>query len=319
MREKPMFDRLKMRSSALVMVVLASLGLSRCDRPAPLDMAAFDALYSDPALASTGPQRVFFVGHSLVGRDMPAMLTQLSGADMAGYESQLGWGASMKSHWEPDVPVNGFEVENAHPRYRDAREAVASGDYDVLVLTEMVEIRDAIKYFDSGDYLHRFARAAWEANPQTRVYFYETWHPLSDPDGWLERVDQDLARYWEGEIMRRAAAFDGMDRPIYLIPAGQVMAQLVREVEAGQGAPGLTSRTDLFSDDIHLTDQGLYLVALVHYAVIHQRAPIGLPHALVRADGTPADAPDPQAAALMQRVVWDVVRMIPRAGLPEAD
>lgn len=310
-----MFNRLKLRSSAFVMLVLAGLGLSRCDRPAPLDQAAYDALYTEPAAATSGAQRLFFVGHSLVGREMPAMVAQLSGVDVSGYESQLGWGASLKSHWEPDVPVNGFEVENAHPRYRDAREAVASGDYDVLILTEMVEIRDAIKYFDSGDYLHRFARAAWEANPDTRVYLYETWHPLNDPEGWLERVDQDLSRYWEGEILRRALAYEGMERPVYLIPAGQVMARLVREIERGNGAPGLQSRTDLFSDDIHLSDQGLYLVALVHYAVIHQRFPVGLPHALVRADGLSADAPDAEAAALMQDIVWQVVRAMPKTGL----
>ncbi|HEY9019768.1 MAG TPA: hypothetical protein VIN17_03850 [Paracoccaceae bacterium] len=311
-----MFDRLKLRSSALVMLVLAGLGLPRCDRPAPLDIAAFDALYADPAPVAPGPKRVYFIGHSLIGRDMPAMLAQLSAADNGGYESQLGWGASLKSHWEPDVPVNGFEVENAHPRYRDAREAVASGDYDAVVMTEMVEIRDAIKYMDSHDYLHRFARAAWEANPETRVYFYETWHPLSDPEGWLERVDLDLERYWEGEILRRALAHDGMTRPIHLIPAGQVMARLVREIEAGPGLPGLKDRTDLFIDDIHLSDQGLYLVALTHYAVIHQRSPEGLPHALLRADNTPADAPDPEAAALMQRIVWDVVQAMPRTGVP---
>lgn len=310
-----MFDRLKLRSSALVMLVLAGLGLSRCDRPAPLDQTTYDALYADPASVSAGPQRLYFVGHSLVGRDMPAMVAQLSGADVSGYESQLGWGATLKSHWEPDEPVNGFEVENAHPRYRDAREAVASGDYDVLILTEMVEIRDAIKYFDSGDYLHRFARAAWEVNPETRVYLYETWHPLNDPEGWLERVDLDLTRYWEGEILRRALAYEGMGRPIYLIPAGQVMARLVREIEGGRAAPGLQSRTDLFGDDIHLSDQGLYLVALVHYAVIHQRSPVGLPYALERADGTAADAPDPEAAALMQKIVWQVVSAMPKTGL----
>lgn len=94
-----MFDRLKLRSSALVMLVLAGLGLPRCDRPAPLDIAAFDALYADPAPVAPGPKRVYFIGHSLIGRDMPAMLAQLSAADNGGYESQLGWGASLKSHW----------------------------------------------------------------------------------------------------------------------------------------------------------------------------------------------------------------------------
>jgi hypothetical protein len=312
-----MIDRLKLKSSSLVVLMMASLGLGRCDdTPDPLDLATYQALYVDPVTVPQGAQRVFHLGHSLVGRDMPAMLAQLAG-EGHGYESQLGWGATLKSHWEPDVPVNGFDTENAHPRFRDAREAVSSGEYDAVVLTEMVEIKDAIKYFASGDYVHRFARAAWDGNPSTRVYLYETWHPLNDPEGWMTRLDRDLSVYWEGEILRRALAYDGMDRPIHLIPAGQVMARLVTEIEASGGAPGLTSRQDLFSDDIHLNDQGAYLIALVHYAVLYKRDPSGLPHALLRADGTPAVAPDPAAADLMQRIVWDVVRGIPMTGVPQ--
>ena len=313
----PMLNRLKLRSSSLVMLLLAGLGLSRCDTPKPLDPAAYDALYVTPAAIPAGPQRVFHLGHSLVGRDMPAMLAQLAG-DGHRYESQLGWGATLKSHWDPDVPVNGFAEENAHPRYRDAREATDSGDYNALVLTEMVEIKDAIKYFQSADYLHRFAQAAWQANPDTRVYLYETWHNLSDIDGWLERIDRDLPTYWEGEILRRALAYDGMDRPLYLIPAGQVMARIVREIESQpDGLGGLTNRQDLFSDEIHLNDLGAYIIAITHYAVLYQRAPVGLPHELRKADGTPAQAPTPEAAAMMQRIVRDVVQSMPNTGLPQ--
>jgi hypothetical protein len=100
--------------------------------------------------------------------------------------------------------------------------------------------------------------------------------------------------------------------------AGDSYRIMVREIEAGPGMPGLKGRTDLFIDDIHLSDQGLYLVALTHYAVIHQRSPEGLPHALLRADNTPAVAPDPEVAALMQRIVWDVVQAISRPGVPRS-
>ena len=141
---------------------------------------------------------VYHIGHSLVSRDMPAMLAQLAGEGHT-YESQLGWGSPLIAHWEPDVEVFGFEEENAHPRYRDAHEAVGSGAYGALVLTEAVEIRDMIKYNKSWDYLARWAKKAWAANPDTRIYFYETWHPMDDPEGWLFRLDRDLGLYWEGE------------------------------------------------------------------------------------------------------------------------
>ena len=40
------------------------------------------------------PLATYHLGHSLVGRDMPAMLAQMAGHDHA---SQLGWGASLRN------------------------------------------------------------------------------------------------------------------------------------------------------------------------------------------------------------------------------
>lgn len=288
----------------------------------PLAQAAFDALYDRPLAPPAGPMRVFHLGHSLVGRDMPAMLAQLAGAGH-GHESQLGWGASLRAHWEPDAPVAGFEAENAHPRFRPAKAALASGDYDAVVLTEMVEIRDAIRWHASPAYLALWAQYARQGNPAIRVYLYETWHQLDDPGGWLARIDADLGRYWEGVLLRGAAARPG-GAPIWLIPAGQVMARAARAAEAGE-IPGIARREAFFARDatgeqdmIHMSDVGAYLVALTHYAVLYHRSPEGLPHALLRADGSPAEAPSPEAARALQRLVWDVARRDRRTGIAPA-
>ncbi|MEZ5754252.1 MAG: SGNH/GDSL hydrolase family protein [Paracoccaceae bacterium] len=278
-----------------------------------LDDATMATLYATPLPAADQPLSVFHIGHSLVNRDMPAMLAQLAG-DGHRYESQLGWGAQLQSHWG-DSPVNGFEAENAHPRYRDAREAVSSGDYDAIVLTEMVEIRDALRYFDSARYLAQFADTALAARPDVRIYLYETWHPLNDPEGWLERIDADLARYWEAGILRPALLQLPEGSRIYLIPAGQALAALVRTIEAQGGVGNVKDRRDLFSDDIHLNDLGNYFIALVHYAVLYGSSPEGLPHELMRADGTAADAPAPETARLMQQIAWQVARSTPLTGL----
>ena len=111
--------------------------------------------------------------------------------------------------------------------------------FDVLVLTESVEIKDAIKYHDSPKYIRKWARAARTANPQTRVYLYEVWHELNDPKGWLERLDEDLGLYWEGVLLAQGLAHGDTGGPVYVIPAGQVMARLVREVEARGGVDRL--------------------------------------------------------------------------------
>ena len=263
--------------------------------------------------------QVYHLGHSLVGRDMPAMLAQMAGAEHS-YHSQTGWGSSLRDHWEPDVPVNGFERSNDHAQHRPARAAIGSGDYDALVLTEMVEIADAIRYHDSPDYLARWADLARATRPDTRVYLYETWHHTDDSKGWLNRIDRDLDQYWRQQVIY--PALQQSDRPIHLIPAGQVMAAFTRAIDAAGGVGGIISLQNLFSrdeqgrrDTINFNDQGAYLVALTHYATLYHRDPAGLSHQLTRADGSPADTPSAEAAALMQRVVWDVVRAHPDSGV----
>lgn len=310
-----MLLRAKRKSTALLFLLLSACGIvSRCTMPAPIDEMAFNALYNTPAPAPTDPLNVYHLGHSLVGYDMPAMLTQLAETGHR-YNSQLGWGSFLREHWDPDVPVKGFAESNNHPQHRDPHEAITSGTYDALILTEAVEIRDAIRYFTPHEYLYKWASVAWNANPNIRVYLYETWHPLDDPEGWLTRLDRDLGLYWEGEILRRALNYDDRPQPIYMIPAGQVMARFVREIESRGGVGPIKNRHDLFSDNIHPNDLGAYLVALTHYAVLYQKSPVGLPQALNKADGTPATNPGPEAAALMQEIVWEVVTGYAPAGV----
>lgn len=245
---------------------------------------------------------------------MPVMLEQLGG-DGHSFSSQLGWGANLREHWEPDVPVKGFEQENVHPQFRDPHEALATGTYDALVLTETVEIRASIKYQSPHDYLHKWAVAAWEANPKTRVYFYETWHQLDDEEGWLTRLDRDLGLYWEGEILRRALSYDDVTQPIYVIPGGQVMAAFVRRVKSEGGIGPISGRNDLFKDDIHFNDFGAYLIALTHYAVLYGRSPVGLPYTMTKADGTAMANLGPEAALAMQETVWQVTTAYPPSGV----
>lgn len=295
-----------------VLVVLAAFGLYQRD-PTPLDEATFAALYTDPAPAPDGPRKLFHLGHSLIGHDMPAMLMQLAPAGH-DYNNQLGWGAPLRQHWDPEEPINGFDAENNHARYRDAHEAVGSGDYDALVLTEMVELEAAIDYFSAARMLFNWADKA--QGQGTPVYFYETWHELDDPKGWRARLDSDLPKNWEGRIMRPALAMMDTPEPIYLIPGGQVMAAVADRLEAEGPVGPVSSYRDLFSDEIHFNDYGAYLMALTHYAVLYQQDPTGLPHRLRRFDGTPADDPGPELAAFFQRIVWKVVTSMPRTGVP---
>lgn len=306
----------------LPLALLAALPFLRpLLEPRKADANALMAAYATPLPKPEAALAVFHLGHSLVGRDMPAMLAQLAGGAHS-YHSQLGWGTSLKEHWQGADAINGFAAENAHARYRDAKEAIGSGDYDAVILTEMVEIKDAIKYHQSGKYLTRWADLARSAQPQPQVYLYESWHRLDDPEGWLDRLDTDLAQHWEARLLAPDLMGNGAQSPVHVIPAGQVMAAFVRAVEDQNGVGNIANREALFArdadgriDPIHVNDMGAYLVALVHYAVLYHRSPIGLPHQLNRADGTPADAPDATAAALMQSITWQVVTGYQKTGV----
>ncbi len=183
---------------AVVLAVLAAAGLAlwRFWPAKGLSDAEFAALYAQP-LPPAAPGAVYHLGHSLVGRDMPAMLAALGGHR---HNSQLGWGASLMNHWTGEVP--GFAEENRPPAFRPAAEALDSGDYPVVVLTEMVELRDAIRWHDSAHYLAEWAARAKAAAPGARVYLYETWHRLDDPAGWEARVAADLPALWEAQVLR---------------------------------------------------------------------------------------------------------------------
>jgi hypothetical protein len=281
-------------------------------RSRSLSDGEWQAAYAKPLTPPTAPLKTYHLGHSLVGRDMPAMLAQLAGHD---HRSQLGWGASLQQHWNGDVP--GFAEENAHRHHQPAHPAINSGTYDALIFTEMVELRDAIRWHDSASALAEWAEVARAATPAARLYLYETWHRLDDPAGWLQRIDADLPDLWEGQLLRPAMARAGVGT-IHVIPGGQVMAAAVRAIEEG-AVPGLTSRHDLFQpgDTIHFNDLGAYLMALTHYAVLYHRSPEGLPHQLTRADGSAAQAMTAQAAKVLQQVVWQVVTRYPATGVAQ--
>lgn len=294
-------------AGAVAVAALLAVALWRL-WPAPsLTPAEARALWSAPLAPPDGPPAVYHLGHSLTGRDMPAMLAAAGGHS---YHSQLGWGASLKDHWQGTV--NGLAEENHPPAFRPADQAADSGDYPIVVLTEMVELKDAIRWHDSPRHLALWAGRFRAANPEVRLYLYETWHRRDDPAGWLARIDADLPALWEAQVLFPAMARAGVIR---VIPGGQALAAVVREAEAGR-IPGVPGEAAFFTDEIHLSGLGAWLMAQVHYAVIYGRSPEGLPAQLPGEGGRMAGAPSPQAALAMQKVVWRVVTAYDATGVP---
>lgn len=319
-----MNNEIAIKSITLLLTLLITIGLYGCSKK--LSEEEVNTLYQSVLMPVTQPLNVYHLGHSLVGTDMPVMLAQLAG-EKHQFSSQLGWGATLQSHWEPAIPINGFESSNKHAEHRGPIEAIESQEYDAFIMTEMVEIKDAIKYHNSADYLGKFAAKINSDSPKTTIYFYESWHQVTDPAGWVNRLDNDLKKYWENEILLKALASINSDKnnkiTIYMIPVGQVMSAFFKEVERLEGIGNIEQPDDIFNrdekdgslDPIHLNDIGNYLVALVHYSVLYRQNPQGLPYLLKKANGEDAVPPSEEIAQLMQKITWDVVKAYAKTGL----
>ena len=113
--------RLRLKIISTIIAILGVLGITRLwPSQVPLDIAEFNSLYNEPNDVTEGPLKVYHLGHSLVGRDMPIMLQQLAGAEHT-FSSQLGWGTPLKAHFEEEIEINGYEEENDHPNFQHIR------------------------------------------------------------------------------------------------------------------------------------------------------------------------------------------------------
>ncbi len=238
---------------------------------------------------------VLFVGHSLVGPNLPPLvegaLSRLTGPSVV--QAQVINGASLAYNWDHSAEAEGV----------DARAVLAEGRTKTLVLTEAQPIADQMTAGTTVPALTRFAQAALAANPQTRLFLYESWPPyLGDAANWRAAIAADLPQ-WQ-QVAAEAGAAAGTE--IAIIPAGQAMSLLSREIDAGT-VPGTKGMGDFLSDDIHLSGKGLYFVALVHAAALSGQSPEGLPPKLTRTWLTRDSVISADLATALQRIAQQAV------------
>ena len=127
-----MFTRLKRRSATLLFLLLGACGIvTRCTTPEPVDDTTFNALYETPLEAPDEPLKVYHLGHSLVGQDMPGDACASWRATGTTSNSQLGWGSFMRRTLGAGMSRStDLRKSNAHPQHRDPHEALAMGTYD---------------------------------------------------------------------------------------------------------------------------------------------------------------------------------------------
>lgn len=250
---------------------------------------------------------ILFVGHSLVGPTLPTLLEAAlkQMGEPAVAEAQIINGASLAYNWDHATEAEGV----------DAKARLADRPANVLILTEAQPIVGHVKYSATASNVAKFAGLALEANPDTRIYLYETWPSLNsgpgadtkdDPDAgiaWRERLALDLP-VWEAVVAEASAA---TGHPVQLLPAGQAMGALADAIKAG-AVPDITAINQMFVDDIHPNGKGLYFLAMVQAAAISGRSPEGLPPKITRA-WTSRDAVISAAqATALQQIAWRAVQ-----------
>lgn len=154
-----------------------------------LGLAAFSPL---PASAQTpvNSAKVYWVGHSLMdGRDWSdskskSLLDHVEGFASAGSKtyayhrhiipgSPLRWSWGNAASWNQVRPMIAPLTDRAHADY---------GTYDAIVITEGVNIESSYQWNASSFYARKFFAAARNANPNARLFLYESWHHFNAGD-----------------------------------------------------------------------------------------------------------------------------------------
>jgi len=232
--------------------------------------------------APTGPGlHVLFVGNSLTYvNDLPAILEAMADS---GHERLL----ETRMVAKPD-----YSLED-HWNDGDARAAIAQGGWNVVVLQQgpsSLETSRALLI----DYVRKFDDPIRQVG--ARAALYQVW-PTSDRA-------EDFPR--ANESYRLAAdAVHGI-----LFPVG----------EAWLAAQRLDPSIPLYAfDGLHPSREGSYLAALVMYASLYSRSPVGLPATLRLRNGSSFGV-DGAAAATLQAAAEQVTaasraqRWVPNAG-----
>jgi len=262
--------------------------------------------------AETKGLRVYTCGHSFhvwsarIIEDM-AKSAGIQDHQIAGISS-IG-GSRVIQHWD------------ANDEKHQAKEALTAGSVDVLTLSP-------IWLPDEG--IGKFAKLAYEHNPNVRVTVQEYWLPADryDPTYPLktkQQVDHNAATI--AELRKQHEPYiRGMDdhirelnqqfpkQVLFIVPVGQAVMALREKIIAGQ-APGVKAQAELFRDSWgHPTAPLQALAAYCHFAVIYRRSPVGLPvPAVLRAAKNPEW--DERLNRLLQELAWDAVRQHPLSGV----
>ncbi len=169
---------------------------------------------------------------------------------------------------------------------------------------------------NEADHSGRFYDAARKHSPDVQMWLYVQWPDKAFTDSWAkgEGAVKDLnlkpATTWQAGVANHLAYTEAVrDRmnalagrkPVLIVPAGPALAALKTEIEGGR-VPGMSDFFgEMFSDDLHLSPKGRYLVSLVFYACLFKESPEGKASALTT-------GLTPEQAKTFQRIAFETTK-----------
>lgn len=275
-----------------------------------------------PAPAAWGTpktqSRVFITGHSLtdnpLGDHLVAIANSVGGSNAAKYNQQIVLGSPIRVRTEAAGGFGGYSQgknrsgDNMNVINELRNPATLGGDrYDTLVIAENHNLLEMLQWENTVRHLRHFHERFLAGNAAGRTYFYETWKDInnkSNPTAWITH-ERAASGAWQCIAVRvnHSLAAEGRNDRITPLPVGAALAYLVEQATQGNVAGITGSNTTetvnrLFSDDVHLTTTGMYYAALVTYAAVHQRSPVG--------SAVPSGVSS-AAAASLQSLAWSYV------------
>ena len=160
---------------------------------------------------------------------------------------------------------------------------IQSQQYDYLIITERHDLVSVVTWEGTDRYLRHY-RDQFMMTNDGLVYFFVPWlgiKDLKDISTWI-KYEKDALRAWECVVSKvNHDLVREQSSPVYMIPANVALVELVERLLSGSAVKELNNRSNidrlalLFSDDVHLTNLGVYYVALVTYALIFDSSPKG--------------------------------------------
>lgn len=266
--------------------------------------------------AALAQDQVYYVGHSLVGLDMPfqaRFLAKQKGINN-NYRNHINIGTALKENWQDtlfnlndvwdyDLLIN-FEHGSNHLA------DLPTIPFKQIVITESVPLMGHIRD-TSVKYASKFFELAQTGNPDIQSYLYATWeHADAGWAAWRASLAA-LQKEWE-DIADKSAARIG--DTVFIVPGNLAMIALYDSL---QKAPigDKTAIDQFFNDDIHLTFEGNYYIACLINACVFHIDPRGT--GLIGAGPYTSDTVVRNSAvrAALQDLAWQTACKYPRSSL----